>query len=151
MKNAGYFRLMNRKRLAFVGFILLLAACWYFNRQGPELKAQDQIQFKPIGSTGIELSSTIHLYNPNLLSITINRVHEKFLVKGKLMGELDVILSQGIPGLRETEFPVNIRFSRELLDKAMAGDSSSVMHVAIDGEITYEHFVSGGTLKIHIP
>lgn len=143
---------MSKKRLGLIGFIVIFAAAWYFNRKGPELRAQDEIQLKPIGSTGIELNSTIHLYNPNLLSVTIGRVHERFYIKGKLMGELDAQLSQGIPGLKETEFPVNIRFEKELLDKAMARDSgSNTIQVAIDGEITYEHFVSSGILKVHIP
>lgn len=150
MKNENTFALMNWKRAGWIVAIIIFAAVYFLNRNDIQFIRQDSFKLIPIAESGLELSSIIHLYNPNLLSSTIKRIHEQFLINGIVVGELDNEINQGIPGRKETEFPVSIRFSKEDYEKIMATiPIKDSIIVTITGEIVYNSFTSSGDVKVN--
>ena len=134
-----------------MAFLVLVAVLFAFNRKDVELVKQDKFELLPISATGDEYKSFIHLNNPNLLSSTIKTIHEKYSVNGITIAVFNMELNQGIPGLKETGFPVSVRFTKDDYSNAVHADST--MHekvdVVIEGEIAFENLFSKGTIKVH--
>lgn len=119
-----------------------------------ELRMVDRPTFTlvPIGSSGFELQSVIRLYNPNFLSSTVQVIHEDFRLNGHLIGVLKMQINQGIPGQKNTEFPLTIRFDKEAFYKVFPQDTlieNSPVEVYAQGDITYRNFTGGGELKVN--
>ncbi|MFN8288325.1 MAG: LEA type 2 family protein [Chitinophagales bacterium] len=141
-----------KKRLIGIGIAFAaLLVVMLLNKKEVTVVKQNNFALKPIGSSGVELSSTLSLNNPNLLSSTIQTIHEKYSINGYTLGALDIELSQGISGRKTTDFPVAVRFSRADLLNAMNGDSLTTQApLHITGEIIYKNFTGGGTIKIDL-
>ncbi|MDB5282603.1 MAG: hypothetical protein JWO06_1678 [Bacteroidota bacterium] len=140
---------MKFKKAGFVvaGILLLILA--FFNRKDIELTKQDQISIKPISQSGYELSSVIHLHNPNLLSSTIKTVNENFYINGQSIGAFKMDLSQGVAGMKDSEFPITIRFTKDDYSKGLMRDSTNAsITLRMDGEIDFQNLLSGGKIKI---
>lgn len=142
---------MKIRKAGLVVVGILLIVLFIFNRKDVELSRQDEFILHPISASGGELQSVIHLNNPNLLSSTIKTIHEDFYLNGILLGTLDNQLNQGIPGRKETEFPVNIRFINEDYRKAISGDSLNAARavVTVTGKIVFDNLMSGGHIEVH--
>lgn len=142
---------MNFRRAGVLMAIALGIVLFFLNRKDVTLVKQDSFELHAISATGDQYSSIIHLKNPNLLSSTIKTIHEKYSINGVTIAVFTMEINQGIPGLKETEFPINVRFSKEDYANAVHTDSIilSDIQVLIDGEITFENLASKGEIKIH--
>ncbi len=141
-----------KKRLIGIGiaFIALLVLM-LLNKKEVILEQQGGYTLTPIGNQGLELSSTLALHNPNLLSSTIQSINEKYSINGLTVASLEIELSQGISGHKTTTFPVSVRFSKDDLQKAMNGDTlATAAPLHITGEIIYKNFTGGGTIKVDL-
>jgi len=128
---------------------ILLVALYFFNRRDIEVVSMKPFVMHRISTAGGELQGVIVLNNPNLLSSTIKSLHEKFYLNGILLGILDNDISQGIPGLKETEFPVSIRFSNSDYQKGLEADAQHNPDtiIMVTGDIEFQNlFKSGKTL-----
>ena len=130
---------------------VLLVALYFLNRKDIELNPQLPLQVHTISASGGELQAVIKLNNPNLLSSTIKTIHERFTLNGMVLGIIDNELNQGIPGLKETEFPTSIRFSSIDYQKALSLDSLHSDHpvLTVDGEIEYQNLFKSGKIMVH--
>ena len=142
---------MNFRKAGMVIFGLLLVGLYIFNRKELELRPQQPVQIHTIGTNGGEIQAVITLNNPNLLSSTVKTIHEKFSCNGVLLGIMDNEINQGIPGLKETEFPVSVRFGLADYQKALALDS---MHagkptITLSGDIQFQNLFSSGKIEVH--
>ena len=151
VKNKNSFTFMNFRKAGLVITIVLVAAIFLLNRKDVTLAKQDNFELNAVSTTGAEFKSVIHLHNPNLLSSTIKIIDEKFSINGIQIAQLSIDMSQGIPGLKETAFPVSVRFSKEDYYNAVRTDStmSENAEVLIEGEINFENLTGNGTIKIH--
>lgn len=142
---------MNSKYIGWLVFIVLLLLVVLLNRGSISLTGQDSFVLQPLSSTGYVLQSEIHLNNPNLLSGTVKSIHEEFRLNGVLLGVLDQEINQGIPGRKESGFPVSIRFAKEDYDRAIRRDSSTAAKPAIkvEGNIVYSNLISGGEIRVN--
>jgi LEA14-like dessication related protein len=140
---------MNFKRIGFFFAIILFLAVYLLNRKDVQFMKQDGFKIEPISATGMEFKSVLHLYNPNLLSSTIKKVHERFIINGVLVGELDNEINQGIPGRKETEFPVSIRFTKEQYDSVIGNTPLIPATIQVEGEVVYNNFTSSGEVKVN--
>jgi LEA14-like dessication related protein len=142
---------MNSKNIGIIVFIVLLALVIVFNRGDVTLVQQNNFTLSPISANGYVLQSEIHLNNPNILSCTVKSIHEKFSVNGKVLGILDQEINQGIPGRKESIFPVNIRFSKQDYYAAAGSDSTQPNNVTIkvEGKIEFTKVIGGGEIEIH--
>jgi LEA14-like dessication related protein len=142
---------MNFRKAGLVIVGVLLVVLYIFNRKDVELRPLDSIHMHSISASGGDLQVVIHLNNPNLLSSTIKTIHEKFYLNGILLGILDNELNQGIPGLKETEFPVNIRFSNTDYQKALALDSlhADKPVITVEGDIQFQNLFTSGKINVH--
>jgi len=139
---------MKIRSLSYIIILLLFVALYFLNRKQVELVAEDNINLNRIGSSGYELRANIRLKNPNLLSSTIKSFHENIFVNGIEVGILDNELNQGIPGLKETAFPISVRFSKDEFAGAISADSTKPASVHIKGEIVFQNLFGGGTIKV---
>ena len=132
-------------------FGLLLVGLYIFNRKDLELRPQKPVHVHLLGSNGGEIQAVITLNNPNLLSSTIKTIHEKFSCNGVLLGIMDNEINQGIPGLKETEFPVSVRFSLADYQKALALDSLHAGNpvITLSGYIQFQNLFSSGKIEVH--
>ncbi len=151
VKNKNSFTFMNLRKAGLVITIVLVAALFLLNRKDVTFARQDNFEVQSISATGAEFKSVIHLHNPNLLSSTIKSIDEKFSINGIQIAQLNIELSQGIPGLKETAFPVSVRFIKEDYYKAIRADSimPENAEVLMEGEINFENLTGAGKIKIH--
>ena len=142
---------MNFRKAGLIIFGLLLVSLYIFNRKEIELKPQKPVHIYALGSSGGEIQAIITIKNPNLLSSTIKTIHEKFSINGVLLGIMDNEINQGIPGLKETEFPVSIRFSLTDYKMALALDSLHANNpvITISGDIQYQNLFNSGKIEVH--
>ncbi|MES2620528.1 MAG: LEA type 2 family protein, partial [Bacteroidota bacterium] len=111
---------------------------------------QTDLEWRKISLSAYELSSVIHLQNPNLLSSTIKTIDERFFINGKQIGELSNAIGQGIPGRKETTFPVKVRIPKDEIPSFYL-DSIRVpqpIEINIKGEIVFENLFGGGKVLI---
>ncbi len=141
---------MKTRRWPLIFVLAVAAALFFLNRRQVTLSAQDSVELKRISGSGYELSSVLRLYNPNLLSSTIKSIHEKFVINGTPVGELNMELDQGIPGLRESQLPVSARFSREEAQEAFGDSAAGSFALTITGEIVFQNLAGGGTIAVQI-
>ena len=119
-----------------------------FNKHPVTLRPSDNFELGKMGG-GYELKSTLRLHNPNLLSSTIENIYQEYRINGTLVGILDMGLEQGIPGRKETEFPIGLRFTDKDLVRIMALDSAAKeVQVKVTGEVVFSNFIGGGTVKV---
>src|SRR3954468_2183285 len=119
---------------------VLLVQLAILNRKDVQFIKQDQISIQPISETGYQLNSVIHLHNPNLLSSTIKVVNENFFINGSPIGSFKMELNQGIAGMKDSEFPISIRFTKEDYAKALQHDSlTKALTLSMDGEIDFQN------------
>ena len=142
---------MNFRKAGLIIVGVLLVALYFLNRKDVELCPQQPVQIQAISASGGEMQAVIRLKNPNLLSSTIKTIHEKFYINGVLLGILDNELNQGIPGLKETEFPANIRFSNSDYQRALALDSTHTTPqvITIEGDIQFQNLFTSGKILVN--
>ncbi len=143
---------MNFRKAGLLIVGIIAIALFFLNRKDVTLVKQDTFSVTPIGGTGYLLKSVLHLNNPNLLSSTIKTISEKYFIEGREVARMNMEISQGIPGLKETSFPVNVRFSKTDLMRIFSDDTlltSVRAEVNIVGEITFENMMSSGTISVN--
>ncbi len=149
---------MNFRRAGLVIVIVIMVALFFLNRKDVTLVKQDNFSVTPIGETGYLMSSVLRLNNPNLLSSTIKIISQKYFIEGREVALMNVEVNQGIPGMKETSFPVNVRFSKEDLLDIFPKDSTLCWYsagstikaeVIITGEITFANMMSSGKISVN--
>lgn len=141
---------MKFKGIGIVIALVLLVILYFLNRAEIKLTKQDGFAIHRISENGYELKSVIYLDNPNLLSSTIKTIREEFRVNGELVGILDMGLEQGIPGRKESAFPIGIRFTNlDLLNHLAADSTGKGLEVQVSGEIAYSNFIGSGVIKVN--
>lgn len=143
---------MKRRGVGILIAILLGLGLVVLNRKDLELVTQDKFLVRKISASGYELQSYITINNPNLLSSTIEVIEEEYRINGHVVSIMKIQLDQGIPGLKETGFPITVRFDSETFKAAFPSDSlfANAKTVDVTGKITYHNFTGGGTLEIKI-
>ena len=136
---------MNFRRAGVVITVALVLVLFLLNRKDVRLVKHSDFEWRRISSSGFELSSVIHLDNPNLLSTTIKTIRELYFIGEIEIGELNLEINQGIPGRKETVFPVNIRIPQEGIASA---PTSEKFELQVRGEITFENLTGGGTIIV---
>ncbi len=141
---------MNKRRIGLVIFVVLAAAVVLLNRKDVILTSGGNFKLLKITSEGYELQSVIRIQNPNWLSSTIKSVHENFYISGKSVGEVNLELNQGIPGRKETSFPLSIRFTTADMVKIFVSDSTlpDKALVSATGEIIFQNLSGGGKITL---
>lgn len=150
VKNKNSFTFMNYRIVGLVITVVLLMGLFFFNRKEVEMLKQTNFEWKRITSSAYELSSVIHLHNPNLLSSTIKTIDQRFFINGKQIGELSNAIAQGIPGRKETAFPIKVRIPKSEIPSFYL-DSDFVaqqIEIAMKGEIVFENLFGGGKMLI---
>ena len=129
---------------------ILLIALYFLNKKDVEVLSMKPFKVRSISTKGGELQGVLVLNNPNLLSSTIKGVHEKFYLNGILLGILENDLNQGIPGLKETEFPISIRFSNADYQKGLDVDANHNLDtiITVTGEVEYQNLFKSGSAKV---
>lgn len=151
MKNKNTFTYMNPKRIGLLIFIVLAAAVLWLNRKDVVLHSQNEFKLVKISTTGYELQSVIHLQNPNFLSATIKTIQEDFYINGIKVGELSSEINQGIPGWKETSFPVSIRFTSEDWERIFPDSHvPAKAEVTVKGEINFQNLTGSGKITVNI-
>ena len=143
---------MKFKRIGILIAVVLAVIIYLFNRADIELTKQDTFSVAPIGGTGYLLKSELHLNNPNLLSSTIKTITEKYFIAGREVARMNMEINQGIPGRKETSFPVSIRFSKADIQAIFPDDTiltNVKAEVTVTGEITFQNVVGGGTISVN--
>jgi len=143
---------MNLRKVGLIAVGLIVVALFLLNRKPVELVKQDAFTATPIANTGYILQSAIHLYNPNLLSATIKTISEKYFIEGREVSIMSMEVNQGIPGMKETTFPTNVRFGVAELDDIFINDcisKSKKVELNVIGEITYESMMSSGKVSVN--
>ncbi|HLP53090.1 MAG TPA: LEA type 2 family protein [Chitinophagales bacterium] len=141
---------MDIKKAGLVIVGVLLVGLFLFNRSDVSLTKQDAFTITPIGANGYELHSTLHFYNPNLLSSTIKEISENFYINGRSIAIMKMEIAQGIPGRKETSFPVTVRFNRNDLKQLFPDSAVGLVkgEVSVTGEITFSNMFGGGKISV---
>ena len=143
---------MKLKRVGILIAVVLAVIIYLFNRADVELTKQDTFSVASIGGTGFLLKSELHLNNPNLLSSTIKTITEKYFIAGREVARMNMEINQGIPGRKETSFPISVRFSKADIQAIFPDDTVLTdvkAEVTVTGEITFQNVVGGGTIKVN--
>ncbi len=143
---------MKFKRVGILIAVVLAVIIYLFNRADVELTKQDTFSVASIGGTGFLLKSELHLNNPNLLSSTIKTITEKYFIAGREVARMNMEINQGIPGRKETSFPISVRFSKADIQAIFPDDTVLTdvkAEVTVTGEITFQNVVGGGTIKVN--
>lgn len=141
---------MNRKTGGFIIVGILLVALYFLNRKDVEVVAMKPFKLHIISASGGELQGVIVLKNPNLLSSTIKSIHEKFYLNGISLGIIENDINQGIPGLKETEFPVSVRFMNVDYQKGLDADTNHNLDtiITVTGEIEFQNLFKSGKAEV---
>lgn len=123
--------------------ILLVVVLYFFNKHPVTLRPSENFELGKMGG-GYELKSTLLLHNPNLLSSTIENIYQEYRINGTGAGTLQTEIRQGIPGRKETTFPVGIRFGGEVLENMPPGDSLPLLVMT---RISFSNFIGGGNIE----
>jgi LEA14-like dessication related protein len=140
------FAAMKIRSAGLVITLVLLLVLIFLNREEVQMMKQTDFTWNRISASGYQLSSVIHLNNPNLLSSTIKTINEKLFINGQEVGELDNELNQGIPGRKETSFPVAIRFAK---DEVADLNTTGKIEIRMKGEIVFDNLFGGGKTLIN--
>ena len=140
---------MGNRKWGLVAFLLLLVLLFAFNRKDIEVVNIDNYKLTSISSAGYDLSSTLSVYNPNLLSSTIKSIYISYSSEGVKLGVVDFQAEQGIPGRKTTSLPVSIRFTNAEFDKLLIDSLQSSLKVKAHGEIVFSNLFGGGRVEIH--
>ncbi len=143
---------MNFRKIGLGIMLVLLVGLYFLNRTDLKLSGQSAFTATPIGTAGYELNSVITVQNPNLLSSTIKEISEKFYLEGREVAVLKIELERGIPGLKETAFPVSVRFSKSDLAKFAGNDTTRRIlnaEVLVTGQISFQNLMSSGTTIVN--
>ena len=152
VKNKNIFTCMNLKMAGLVFTGLLLVALYFFNRSDVTITGQTNFTVTPIGNSGLLLNSVITFKNPNLLSSTINTISEQFFIEGREVARMNMDLQQGIPGMKESSFPVNVRFSKTDLQRIFGTDTLNATQKAqlqVLGEISFKNMMNSGKITVN--
>lgn len=152
MKNPSTFACMFKRITGILIVVLLGLGLAMLNRHPLQLQGQHHFVLHRISASGYEIQSTITIYNPNFLSSTIHSLREEFRLNGQLVSVIKQQLTQGIPGRKETSFPISVRLDEETFTRAAAADSTfngSLMNLNVSGEITYTNFTGGGSMVVN--
>jgi|ERR1043165_184311 LEA14-like dessication related protein len=141
---------MNIRRFTIVFILALIGILYFLNRKDISLVKQDSFEVVSIGNEGYMLKSVIHLHNPNLLSSTVKTISENFYVNGNKLAIMNMEIEQGIPGMKETEFPVNIRFGKADIESLLSDTSTHTIKAGVNvkGEIAFQNLFAGGTITV---
>ncbi len=133
-----------------IGIVIVLAfVLFLFNRGEVTVVKQNELHLQPLGNSGYQLNSTLHLSNPNLLSSTIVNLHEEVKLNGVTVAILTQELNQGIPGRKETTFPLSVRFTNADWQAAVKDSVvPAALPVTISGTLTYHNVMSSGSTNI---
>jgi LEA14-like dessication related protein len=137
---------MNRKWIGIALAAILLAALFLFNRKEVQLLPQNELVLTAISNTGYSLKSKMVFYNPNLLSSTVLSISEEIFVNNKRVGIIENNIEQGIPGRKESVFPVEVRFDKSDIDTTMLQTDSLV--IATKGIVLYKNMSGSDTIFI---
>lgn len=142
---------MNFRKGGLIIAGILLVATIFLNRSDVQLSSQADFSVTKITASGYELKSVVKLHNPNLLSSTIHSINEKFYLNDIFVGEFNNELEQGIPGRKDTDFPLNIRFSQTDVHELFAGDTllQKKCRVTVKGEIVFSNLTGGGKITVN--
>ena len=143
---------MNFKGAGIIIAVALAVGIYFLNRENITLNKQDTFSVSSIGGSGYLLKSVLHLNNPNLLSSTIKTISEKYFIEGREVALMNMEINQGIPGRKETSFPVNVRFSKADLQSIFPNDTLTSYikaEVTVTGEITFQNVVGSGTITVN--
>jgi hypothetical protein len=153
VKNKNTFTPMNFRKIGLLGFLIILVAIYFLNRSDLQVTTQNNFSSAPIGNAGYELNSVLVIKNPNLLSSTIKTITESYFIEGREVARMNIDLDRGIPGLKETSFPINVRFGKADLERVFGTDTIArtiKAEVAVTGEITYRNMMNGGKTLVNI-
>lgn len=139
-----------KKRLWGIGIVVVLAfVLFLFNRGEVQVVKQDNLQLQALGSSGYQLNSTLRLHNPNFLSSTLVTLHEEYKLNNVTVAILNQELNQGIPGLKESAFPLSIRFTTADLQAAVKDSIfPASLPLTIAGKLEYHNVMNSGTANI---
>ncbi len=141
---------MNHKRIGLFISLVLAVAVILLNRKDVVLSSQSEFKLVKISTTGYELQSVIHFQNPNLLSATIKSIDEDFYINSVKAGVLSIEINQGIPGRKETSFPVSVRFTTDDWERIF---SDSLVHAKVEvnvkGEINFQNLTGSGKITVN--
>lgn len=141
---------MNYRYAGLLLVGILVVALAFSNNKKIEVEPMQSFTVHRISGSGGELQGVIVLNNPNILSSTIKNIHEKFYINGILLGILDNEINQGIPGRKETEFPVSIRFSNTDYQNAVAADTTHPVNtLVVTGTIEYQNLFKPGKAEVN--
>ncbi|MBL0308296.1 MAG: hypothetical protein IPP77_00915 [Bacteroidetes bacterium] len=138
---------MKIKRIGILIALALLVVLYFLNRADIVLVRQDKFEIYQLSAEGYELKSLIHLDNPNLLSSTVETIRQEFRVDGVVIGIFEMELNQGIPGRKETVFPVSIRFGNDAISSSSPDSSTRNVEVEVKSKIAFHNFIGGGTIQ----
>jgi LEA14-like dessication related protein len=143
---------MKNRLIGILIAVLIGAVLILMNREELQLASQSPFLLKQINGTGYELQSQLKLYNPNLLSSTVQEIHETFKLNGTTAAILNMQVEQGIAGRKETSFPVMVRFDKATFEKVFPDSvlTGTEVPVEITGEITYKNFTVSGVVNVSI-
>ena len=81
----------------------------------------------------------------------IKTIDEKFFISGKQVGVLSYEISLGIPGLKETKFPVSVRFGKEDLPDVFSSGTlaNSKTEITVTGEIDFHNLTGEGKITVN--
>jgi hypothetical protein len=141
---------MKNKLIPLLIFIIPLILIIYLNRGDINLSAEKNLKLLAVDTSGYMIQSVIVLNNPNLLSATVKTIRERFSIDNVLVGVIDNELNQGIPGRKESEFPVNIRFPKNILEAVADTHTTAdgTGELTTEGEVIYSTMTGQGTVKI---
>ena len=141
---------MNRRYIGLIVVGVIVVVLYFLNRKDVEVVSMQPFKMHSISASGGELQGVILLKNPNLLSSTIKSIHEKFYLNGILLGILENDISQGIPGLKESEFPISIRFSNTDYQKALSIDTThhSDSVIMVTGDIEFQNLFNSNKAEV---
>lgn len=142
---------MNQKGIGILIAVLLGLGLVLLNRSELVLTRQDNFLIRKISASGYEIQSTIRIYNPNLLSSTIETIEEEFRLNGQVVSILKMQPGLGIPGRKETSFPVMVRMDIETFNKVFPArpiTDTTPVEITVKGEIVFKNFTGGGNLPV---
>ncbi len=142
---------MNFRKGGLIIAVLLLIAIILLDRKEVQLVEQNSFVVSKISANGYQLRSVIKLKNPNLLSSTIKSVNENFYVNDALVSITHQQLDQGIPGMKETELPMMVRFEGgDFLKPKDSTQLNTPLNIRISGDIEYSNFTGDGKIKVEV-
>lgn len=145
---------MHLIKISFsIALLLFVSSCKEV--QDPVFKRIHKVEIKNLNLDNIELATIAEFYNPNGVSLNIDKWDIQLIANGINMGKVELQIPSTIPSKQDFKLPMTISFPPKKLLEKKGGILSGILSSVLDRKLELEYkgyiIVEILNVKVKIP